>query len=175
MSSHHSLSSTAFIINTAESGFRCSPAGSRPPVRARQRCAAGRGAGAQGDRVRRIGTLTISLIGFNVAGEIVENGQPPSLLLFDGVRRFAVKSDANDDPFGARGELDLRHATARVIFDQLFSTIFGYVPAKSKPMLPSLASIRELKAPPSRKSTVAAVVCQSSDAAFHCLMSAGVA
>jgi len=34
--------------------------------------------------------------------------------------------------------------------------------------------MREENAPPSRKSTVAAVVCQSSDAAFHCLMSSGV-
>jgi hypothetical protein len=34
-------------------------------------------------------------------------------------------------------------------------------------MLPSLASMREEKAPPSRKSTEAAVVCQSSDAAFQ--------
>ena len=45
-----------------------------------------------------------------------------------------------------------------------------YVPAKSKPMLPSLASIREEKAPPTRKSTSDFVVCQSSDAAFHCLV-----
>jgi hypothetical protein len=36
------------------------------------------------------------------------------------------------------------------------------------------AAMREEKAPPSRKSTEAAVVCQSSDAAFHCLISAGV-
>src|SRR5689334_690834 len=41
-------------------------------------------------------------------------------------------------------------------------------------MLPSLASMREEKAPPSRRSTVALVVCQSSDAAFHFIMSAGV-
>src|SRR5690606_441245 len=53
-------------------------------------------------------------------------------------------------------------------------TMFVYVPAKSKPMLPSFASILDEKAPPTRRSTVAAVVCQSSDAAFHCLMSSGV-
>src|SRR6266853_6535711 len=41
-------------------------------------------------------------------------------------------------------------------------------------MLPSLASMRDEKAPPTRKSTVAPVVCQSSDAAFHCLISSGV-
>jgi hypothetical protein len=41
-------------------------------------------------------------------------------------------------------------------------------------MLPSLASMREEKTPPTRKSTVAAGVCQSSEAAFHCLMSSGV-
>src|SRR4029077_9307239 len=46
--------------------------------------------------------------------------------------------------------------------------------AKSNPMLPSFASMREEKAPPVRKSTLAAVVCQSSDAAFHCLMFSGV-
>src|SRR4051812_46759515 len=34
--------------------------------------------------------------------------------------------------------------------------------------------MRDENAPPTRKSTVAAVVCQSSDAAFHCLMSSGV-
>ncbi len=55
----------------------------------------------------------------NVAGEIVENGLPPSLLLLDGVRRFAVKGDADDDAFGVRGELDLRHAIAERILDQL--------------------------------------------------------
>jgi hypothetical protein len=59
------------------------------------------------------------LIGFNVAGEIVENRLPPSLLLLDGVRRFAVKGDADDDAFGARGELDLRRAIAEGIFDHL--------------------------------------------------------
>jgi hypothetical protein len=45
-------------------------------------------------------------------GEIVENGLPPSLLLLDGVRRFAVEGDADEDAFGVRGELDLRHAEA---------------------------------------------------------------
>src|SRR5947209_13679576 len=40
-------------------------------------------------------------------------------------------------------------------------------------MLPSLASIRDEKAPPTRKSTADLVVCQSSDAAFHWLMSSG--
>ena len=59
------------------------------------------------------------LIAFNVAGEIVENGLPPCLLLLDGVRGFAVKGDADDDAFGFRGELDLRHAIAERIFDQL--------------------------------------------------------
>src|SRR6185295_17025907 len=41
-------------------------------------------------------------------------------------------------------------------------------------MLPSFASMRDENAPPSRKSTVAKVVCQSSEAEFHCLMSSGV-
>src|SRR3954447_8908858 len=41
-------------------------------------------------------------------------------------------------------------------------------------MLPSFASIRDENWPPARRSTVAAVVCQSSEAAFHCLMSSGV-
>ncbi|WP_242651039.1 hypothetical protein [Yoonia tamlensis] len=41
-------------------------------------------------------------------------------------------------------------------------------------MLPSLASIRDENLPPARKSTVAAVVCQSSEAAFHYIISAGV-
>src|ERR1700722_14971825 len=41
-------------------------------------------------------------------------------------------------------------------------------------MLPSLASMRDEKDPPARKSTLAAVVCQSSEGAFHCLMSSGV-
>jgi hypothetical protein len=45
--------------------------------------------------------------------------------------------------------------------------MFVYVPAKSNPALPSFASMREEKAPPTRKSTVDAVVCQSSDAAFQ--------
>src|SRR5690606_27576331 len=53
-------------------------------------------------------------------------------------------------------------------------TTLVYVPEKSKPPLPSLASMRERKVPPSRRSTVLSVVCQSSDAAFHCLMSAGL-
>jgi hypothetical protein len=34
--------------------------------------------------------------------------------------------------------------------------------------------MREENLPPSRKSTAALVVCQSAEAAFHCLMSAGV-
>src|SRR5262245_23119095 len=58
-------------------------------------------------------------IGFNVAGEIVENGLPPFLLLLDGVRGFAVKGDADDHAFGVRGELDLRYAIAERILDQL--------------------------------------------------------
>src|SRR5438128_11157868 len=40
-------------------------------------------------------------------------------------------------------------------------------------MLPSLASMRDEKVPPTRKSTSDFVVCQSSLAAFHCLMSSG--
>jgi hypothetical protein len=48
-----------------------------------------------------------------------------------------------------------------------------YVPAKSKPKLPSLASMRDEKAPPTRKSTLALVVCQVSEAAFHLTMSEG--
>src|SRR4051812_10838326 len=55
-----------------------------------------------------------------------------------------------------------------------WGTIFVYVPAKSNPMLPSLASMRDENWPPTRRSSEAAVVCQSSDAAFHCLMSSGV-
>src|SRR5262245_66112625 len=54
-----------------------------------------------------------------MAGEIVENCLPPSLLLLDGVRRFAVKGDADDDAFGVRGKLDSRHAIAERVFDQL--------------------------------------------------------
>ncbi len=53
------------------------------------------------------------------------------------------------------------------------SSIFVYVPAKSNPKLPSFASMREENWPPTRRSTVAAVVCQSSDAAFHCLIASG--
>src|ERR1700722_2548578 len=41
-------------------------------------------------------------------------------------------------------------------------------------MLPSLASMRDEKDPPARKSTVAAVVCQSLEGEFHCFMSSGV-
>src|SRR5437879_9004203 len=41
-------------------------------------------------------------------------------------------------------------------------------------MLPSFASMRDEKEPPARRSTDALVVCQSSDAVFHCLMSSGV-
>jgi hypothetical protein len=37
-----------------------------------------------------------------------------------------------------------------------------------------LASIRDEKDPPTRRSTAALVVCQSSDAVFHTLMSSGV-
>ena len=49
-----------------------------------------------------------------------------------------------------------------------------YIPAKSKPTLPSFASMRDENWPPTRRSTVEAVVCQSSDAAFHRLMSSGL-
>src|SRR4051812_16949338 len=59
------------------------------------------------------------LVGFNVAGEIVENGLPPSLLLLDGVRRFAIKGNADDHAFGTGSEYDLRHAVPEGIFDQL--------------------------------------------------------
>src|SRR5918995_3689501 len=48
------------------------------------------------------------------------------------------------------------------------------MPSKSKPVLPSLASMRALNLPPSRRSTSLSVVCQSSWAAFHCLMSSGL-
>ena len=53
-------------------------------------------------------------------------------------------------------------------------TTFVYSPSKSNPNEPSLASIREQNRPPGRRSTVAAVVCQSAEAAFQSLMSSGV-
>src|SRR5262245_25505681 len=59
------------------------------------------------------------LIAFNVAGEIVENGLTHSMLLLDGVRRVAVNGDSDEDAFGVRVELDLRHAIAERILDQL--------------------------------------------------------
>ncbi len=40
-------------------------------------------------------------------------------------------------------------------------------------MLPSLAAMWELNFPPGLKSLVAEVVCQSSDALFHCMMCSG--
>src|SRR6516165_224553 len=73
------------------------------------------------------------LIAFNVAGEIVENGLPPSLLLLDGVRRFAVKGDADDDAFGVRSELDLRHAVAERILDQLMLDDLRVGPGEIEP------------------------------------------
>src|ERR1700747_2666214 len=99
-----------------------------------------------------------------MAGEIFENCLPPSLLLLDGVRRFAVKGDADDDAFGVRGELDLRHAIAKRIFDQLMLDDLRVGPGEIEAHAAVLGSMREEKAPPSRKSTEAPVVCQSSDA-----------
>src|SRR5688572_19842138 len=56
----------------------------------------------------------------------------------------------------------------------LLGTMRVKLPSKSNPWLPSFASIRDENFPPSRKSTVLRVVCQSSCAAFHCLMSSGL-
>src|SRR5687768_326193 len=47
------------------------------------------------------------------------------------------------------------------------------MPAKSKPTLPSFASIREVKDPPVRRSFSARGVCQSSEAEFHLVMCSG--
>ena len=51
--------------------------------------------------------------------------------------------------------------------------MFVYVPAKSNPMLPFFASMRDEKSPPTRRSTLALVVCQSSEAACQWTMSSG--
>jgi hypothetical protein len=86
-----------------------------------------------------------------------------------------IEGDADDDPVGASCKLDLCRAISERILDKFVWNDLGVrVSLKSKPKLPSFASMREENFPPSRKSTVAVVVRQSSDAAFHCLMSAGV-
>jgi hypothetical protein len=48
------------------------------------------------------------------------------------------------------------------------------VPSKSKPALPSRASMRLLKVPPSRRSTRLVGECQSGEAKFQRMMSSGV-
>ncbi|MNL24846.1 hypothetical protein D3C87_1462970 [compost metagenome] len=47
------------------------------------------------------------------------------------------------------------------------------MPPKSNPKLPSLASIRDVNAPPARRSFSALGVCQSSEALHHFMMSCG--
>jgi hypothetical protein len=85
---------------------------------------------------------------------VVEDGLPPALLLLDGMRRVAVEGDADGGAFRAGRELDLGLRSPKAYSIRLCSTIFVWVPAKSKSMLPCLASKRGEKAPPSRRSTV---------------------
>src|SRR5687768_14757482 len=54
-----------------------------------------------------------------------------------------------------------------------FGFTSSYTPSKSKPMLPSRASIREENFPPVRKSFSAFGVCHSSEALFHLVMCSG--
>jgi len=110
----------------------------------------------------------------DVTGEVVEDRLPATALLLDAVRGFAVEGDPDCNAVGTGREVDLGGAVADAYSISLFGTILVYVPAKLNPMLPSFASMREENLPPSRRSTEAAVVCQSSDAAFHALISSGV-
>src|SRR5690606_12221249 len=56
----------------------------------------------------------------------------------------------------------------------LCSSTLLYTPSKSKPKLPSFASIRFLNLPPVRRSFSLLGVCQLGSAAFHCIISLGV-
>ena len=114
------------------------------------------------------------LFRFDITGKAVQDGLPSCLLLLDRMGLLTVEGDAHRDARGARREIDLGRAIAERVFDELVLDDLGVGPSEMNPMLPSLASIREENLPPSRRSTEAAVVCQSSDAAFHFLMSSGV-
>ncbi len=56
---------------------------------------------------------------------------------------------------------------------RLWVSIPVYSPSKSKPMLPSLASMRDRSFPPTCRSFSAHGVCHSGEAAFHCVICAG--
>src|SRR5690606_40283765 len=56
----------------------------------------------------------------------------------------------------------------------LCNSTLSYIPSKSNPKLPSLASILFLNLPPTLRSFSLLGVCQLGSAAFHCIMSLGV-
>ncbi len=115
------------------------------------------------------------LTGFDVSLEVVQDRLPTAALLFDRVRCLRVKSFAYRNAIVTRDELDQQHPVSEGTLDQLMLHELRIRAGEIKShMLPSLASMRDEKAPPTRKSTADLVVCQSSDAAFHCLMSPGV-
>lgn len=109
-----------------------------------------------------------------MASEIVEDGLPAGALLIYRVRGFRIERNAHLHTPRPGSELHFRVAIAKCELDALLVDNSRIDIGEIESKLPSFASMREENAPPSRRSTLAAVVCQSAEAAFHCLISPGV-
>ena len=98
----------------------------------------------------------ISWLGAGSIGrEIVQNRLPTETLHFDrvGLFGFELLNDGGCVAIGHKLDTDLAIIAEGI--GEFGGRIDGcYVPQKSKPKLPSLASIREENVPPTRKSTV---------------------
>lgn len=106
--------------------------------------------------------------------EIVEDRLPAETLHLERMLRLWVKAHCHGDPGRPIGEVDGGRPITEAVREVFVMPHRRVFPRKSKPAAPSSASMREENRPPGRRSTVDAVVCQSSDAACHCMMSAGV-
>ena len=106
--------------------------------------------------------------------EVVQNGLPPLLLLLDRMSWFTIEGDSHSDTIWAIGKLDLRRTVAERVLNQLGLCDSCIGAGEIKPDAAVLCLHARGEGTPTRKSTSALVVSQSSDAAFHCLMFSGV-
>lgn len=123
---------------------------------------------------RALGVALASALALtDVAREVVQDRLPAVALCVLGVRRFAVERHRHDDTRRSFGELDRADPVPEGVLEEPGRLELVYSPAKSKPEDPSFASMRDENLPPSRRSTVLAVVCQSGEAVFQTWMSSG--
>ena len=104
-----------------------------------------------------------------------KNGLPATALLFDGMRRLCVERHPHQHAIRTRQEFNGHHALAEKMLGQLVLDDIRVGPRgeiKTNAAVLGLLAGGKRRLP--RRSTKATAVCQSSDAAFKCMTSAGV-